>query len=67
MLDLENAIITIDAMGCQTDIAEVIIEQKADYILAVKEKTKKNYIKILKVLFDSLKRQIKNLYNRGSW
>ena len=37
VLSLENTIVTIDAMGCQTEIAEKIIEEKADYILAVKE------------------------------
>jgi predicted transposase YbfD/YdcC len=36
MLILEGAVVTIDAMGCQTDIAEKIISKKADYILAVK-------------------------------
>lgn len=36
-LMLEDTIITIDAMGTQTDIADKIIENGADYILAVKE------------------------------
>lgn len=36
LLDIKNCIITIDAMGCQTDIADKIIEKKADYVLAVK-------------------------------
>jgi len=36
MLDIENSIITLDAMGCQKEIAKQIIEQKADYILALK-------------------------------
>jgi predicted transposase YbfD/YdcC len=36
MLDIENSIITLDAMGCQKKIAEQIIKQKADYILALK-------------------------------
>jgi predicted transposase YbfD/YdcC len=35
-LAIEGAIITIDAMGCQKDIAEAIVKKKADYILAVK-------------------------------
>ena len=35
-LSLENTIVTIDAMGCQTEIASAIIDKKADYILAVK-------------------------------
>jgi len=36
MLNLKGSIVTIDAMGCQTAIAEQIITAKADYILAVK-------------------------------
>jgi predicted transposase YbfD/YdcC len=36
MLSIEGAIVTIDAMGCQRDIAKKIIEKKADYILALK-------------------------------
>lgn len=36
LLALEGCIVTIDAMGCQKDIAKKIIDCKADYILAVK-------------------------------
>lgn len=36
MLDLEGQIISIDAMGTQTAIAQAIVEKKADYILALK-------------------------------
>lgn len=36
MLDIENSIITLDAMGCQKEIAKQIVKQKADYILALK-------------------------------
>ena len=36
MLDIEKSIVTLDAMGCQKKIAEQIIKQKADYILALK-------------------------------
>jgi predicted transposase YbfD/YdcC len=39
-LMLEDCIVTIDAMGTQTDIAEKIIDNGADYILAVKENQK---------------------------
>jgi predicted transposase YbfD/YdcC len=35
-LDISGCIVTIDAMGCQTDIAEAIVEQEADYILSLK-------------------------------
>ena len=36
-LELSGTVVTIDAMGCQTAIAEKIVDKKADYILAVKE------------------------------
>src|SRR5437667_7356495 len=36
MLAIEGAIVTIDAMGCQRDIAQQIIDKKADYVLALK-------------------------------
>ena len=35
-LDIENCVITIDAMGCQKEIARQIVEQKGHYCLAVK-------------------------------
>ncbi|MCY2990946.1 MAG: ISAs1 family transposase [Planctomycetota bacterium] len=37
MLELAGAIVTIDAMGCQKDIAEKIVDKKADFVLAVKD------------------------------
>jgi predicted transposase YbfD/YdcC len=37
LLDLEGAVVTIDAMGCQKEIAAAIIEQKGEFVLAVKE------------------------------
>lgn len=37
MLELEGAIVTIDAMGCQKEIAKTITEQGADYVLALKD------------------------------
>lgn len=37
VLDLHGALVTIDAIGCQKAIAEQIVEQGGDYVLAVKE------------------------------
>jgi len=37
LLDLKGAIVTIDAMGCQKEIAAKIRSQEAHYILAVKD------------------------------
>jgi len=36
LLDVKGCIVTIDAMGCQKNIASKIVKQDADYILAVK-------------------------------
>jgi hypothetical protein len=36
VLAVEGCVVTIDAMGCQTEIAEKIINQQADYMLTVK-------------------------------
>lgn len=43
MLEIAGCIITIDAMGCQTEIAAKIIEKKADYVLSVKGNQGKLY------------------------
>jgi len=42
-LELSGCIVTIDAMGCQKDITQTIIERDANYIIAIKENKKKNY------------------------
>lgn len=36
MLSIEGAIVTIDAMGCQREIAQQIVDKEADYVLALK-------------------------------
>jgi len=36
LLSLEGAIVTIDALGCQREIARKIVDKKADYVLALK-------------------------------
>src|ERR1043165_5861554 len=36
LLDLEGAIVTLDALGCQQAIVEQIVDKKGDYVIAVK-------------------------------
>lgn len=43
MLDIKDKLITIDAMGCQKDIAELICKKEGDYLLAVKSNQGKLY------------------------
>lgn len=37
LLALSGCIVTLDAMGCQTEIAQTIVDQGADYVLPVKD------------------------------
>jgi predicted transposase YbfD/YdcC len=37
LLDLQDKIVTIDAAGCQKDIAAAVVELGGDYVLAVKD------------------------------
>ena len=37
LLDIEGDTVTIDAMGCQKEIAKTIVDKKANYVLQVKD------------------------------
>jgi predicted transposase YbfD/YdcC len=52
VLEISGCIITIDALGCQKEIA-AIIDQEADYVLALKENQGRLYEDVVK-LFDDL-------------
>lgn len=51
ILDIEGCFVTIDAMGCQTDIAELIDKMDGYYVLPVKENQKE----LLENITDSFK------------
>ncbi|MBE6150172.1 MAG: ISAs1 family transposase [Firmicutes bacterium] len=53
LINIENCIITIDAMGCQKNIAEKIVAKGGHYCFAVKE-NKKNFYLDIKDYFDSM-------------
>ena len=46
LINIENCIITIDAMGCQKEIAKKIVEKNGHYCFAVKENKKNFYLDI---------------------
>lgn len=54
LIDIKGAIITIDAMGTQTEIVRLIRQKQADYVLALK----KNH--------PTLHAQVKNWFERAS-
>lgn len=43
LLELSGCLVTIDAMGCQTEIAQAIVDREADYVLSVKGNQPKLY------------------------
>lgn len=53
MIDIRNAVVTIDAMGCQKEIAQKIVEGKGHYLLQVKENQPTLHARI-KETFDEL-------------
>lgn len=52
-LDVQNCIVTIDAMGCQTAIADLIVEGGGDYLLSLKGNQSNLYTDVM-LLFDDL-------------
>jgi len=53
-IELENAIITIDAAGCQKNIAEQIINGGGDFVLALKSNHPKLYETVQDLFLDHL-------------
>lgn len=58
---IEGCIVTIDAIGCQKKIAEQISNQKADYVLAVKENQKTLYDSLCKTFKQAKTLQFQNM------
>jgi predicted transposase YbfD/YdcC len=56
LLDLKGAVATIDAMGCQKEIAAGIVGQGGDYVLAVKENQPHLYRDIERAFEEALDR-----------
>jgi predicted transposase YbfD/YdcC len=54
IIAISGCLVTIDAMGCQTEIAEKIVAQKADYVLAVKGNQPTLHDGIVKFFLDHL-------------
>lgn len=54
LLDLEDATVTIDAIGCQRAIAGRIVEGKGQYVLAVKENQPALHAKLKALLDESM-------------
>lgn len=52
LLDIAGCIVTIDAMGCQKEIARLIVEESGDYVLALKENQGQLYQEVKELFAD---------------
>ena len=64
LLDLQGALVTIDAMGCQKRITEEIVAGGADYVLAVKDNQPTLHADVQRVLMEALENEFKGLAHR---
>ncbi len=55
LLDLKGSVVTIDAMGCQKEIAKQNVEQEADYVFSLKG-NQGNLHKEVRLLFEDAKK-----------
>ena len=72
VLNLQGCIVTIDAMGCQTEIAAQIIEKKGDYVLSLKgnqgqmhEDTQEMFAHFEKIGFANVAHDYHKTVNKG--
>ena len=61
LLDLRGSLVTIDAMGCQKEIAEKIIDQNANYILALKGNQGNLHDEVKTFFTEEMKNNFKNV------
>jgi predicted transposase YbfD/YdcC len=54
LLDVRGATVTIDAMGCQKNIAQKIVDGQGDYYLAVKENQPQLHQKVTSLLDEAI-------------
>lgn len=61
MLELAGCIVTIDALGTQTEIAQTIVDQGADYVLALKENQGHLYEDVVATFDEAEQRQFEHV------
>ena len=64
MLEISGCIITIDAMGCQKDIAQQIINQKGDYVLSLKKNHKTLFLQVENLFTNLISNKIQFDYHQ---
>jgi predicted transposase YbfD/YdcC len=64
-IDLANSVITIDAMGCQKEIARAIVEGRGDFVISVKDNQPKLRETIESYFNQHLERDLEDLKYRS--
>lgn len=64
-IDVSNAIVTIDAMGCQKDIVEKIVADGGDCVIAVKDNQPKLHAAIAEFFQEQIERDFADLKYRA--
>jgi predicted transposase YbfD/YdcC len=67
ILDLRGALVTIDAMGCQKEIAETIREAEADYVLAAKDNQPRLHEDVLAIFESHLEAGMEGVASSTAW
>ncbi len=63
-IDVKGAVVTIDAMGCQKEIAGKIVAQKGDYVLAVKDNQPKLHQAVQEIFSDEREDELLRMPHR---
>ena len=61
LLEISGALVTIDAMGCQKEIADRIRERGGDYVLAVKQNQPTLYERVEEAINEALEQDAEDL------
>jgi len=64
ILELSGCLVTIDAMGCQREIAQQIVAAKADYVLAVKDNQPKLHNAIRDFFLEHMENDMQGVAHR---
>jgi predicted transposase YbfD/YdcC len=64
MLDVKGSIVTIDAMGCQKEIAKKIVAKEADYVLSLKENQPKLLQDVISLFTQAEESQYKKMIHK---
>ena len=62
LLELNGCIVTLDAMGCQKEIARKIVDKQADYLLSLKRNQEGLYNEVLELFQTAVENNFEDLH-----